>query len=339
MLPSHPVIRFVLAGQLRRDYLLLPDGKAHLDIPGGGLFYSAAGLRIWETNLGLLSRVSEDYPTAWLEKAAGYGMDTRGVAVTTDPLEQRSFCAYTDLNTPETDNPVVHFSRLEIPFPRGLLGYTPPPNQPDSRTRPSPHAVQLRDIPEDYRDATALHVGPLEFLNHALLTSHFRQGNTTTLTLDPSPGYMSPIFWDDIPLLVKGLTAFLPTQDQLASLFQGRSLDLWEMAAAICAYGCEFVLIRRRGNGYWLFDGSTQSRWIIPNYPAAPADPTGVGDAFCGGFLAGYCTAYDPLEAALYGAVSASMVIEGSGPFYPLDAMPGLAQARLDNLRTLARRA
>jgi hypothetical protein len=35
----------------------------------------------------------------------------------------------------------------------------------------------------------------------------------------------------------------------------------------------------------------------------------------------------------LYGAVSASLTIEGSGPFYALDALPGLAEARLDALK------
>ena len=54
-------------------------------------------------------------------------------------------------------------------------------------------------------------------------------------------------------------------------------------------------------------------------------DTTGAGDAFCGGFLAGYCKHYDPLEGVLYGNISASLKLEGSGAFYPLDVLPGLA--------------
>jgi sugar/nucleoside kinase (ribokinase family) len=67
-------------------------------------------------------------------------------------------------------------------------------------------------------------------------------------------------------------------------------------------------------------------------------DPTGAGDAFCGGFLAGYRRTYDPLEAVLFGNISASLVVEGTGPFYALDALPGLAQARLDALRQSVRK-
>ena len=54
--------------------------------------------------------------------------------------------------------------------------------------------------------------------------------------------------------------------------------------------------------------------------------------------VAGYRTTYDPLEATLYGNVSASLNLEGSGAFNALDVMPGLAKARLDVIRNLARR-
>ena len=52
-------LRFVIAGQLTRDYALLPNGKAQVDVPGGNLLYAAAGFGVWEQpNLaGLLARV------------------------------------------------------------------------------------------------------------------------------------------------------------------------------------------------------------------------------------------------------------------------------------------
>jgi ribokinase len=61
-------------------------------------------------------------------------------------------------------------------------------------------------------------------------------------------------------------------------------------------------------------------------------DPTGAGDAFCGGFLAGYRRTFDPVQAAVYGNISASLVIEGQGPFYALDALSSLAEARFEAL-------
>jgi ribokinase len=86
-----------------------------------------------------------------------------------------------------------------------------------------------------------------------------------------------------------------------------------------------------------LYDATTKKRWEIPAYASRLEDLTGAGDSFCGGFLAGYQKTLDPLRAALYGNISASLTIEGSGAFHALQALPGLAQARLDALSGLIR--
>ena len=54
--------------------------------------------------------------------------------------------------------------------------------------------------------------------------------------------------------------------------------------------------------------------------------------------MAGYSKNYDPLDGVLYGNVSASLTVEGVGPFHPLDVMPGLADARLSALGDMVRR-
>ena len=56
-------------------------------------------------------------------------------------------------------------------------------------------------------------------------------------------------------------------------------------------------------------------------------------DAFDGGFLLNYRKDYDPLEGALCGQISAAVASEGSGPYFLLDTLPVLLQARLDTLR------
>jgi len=149
---------------------------------------------------------------------------------------------------------------------------------------------------------------------------------------------MNPTYWEDVPALLTGLTAFLPSEEEVRTLFQGRSRDLWEMAEALAAYGCEIIVIKRGENGQFLYDAATRTRWEVPPYPARFTNPTGAGDALCGGFLAGYRLTYDPLQAVLHGNISASLVGEGKDPFYALDALPGLAQARLEALQQNARK-
>jgi len=161
------------------------------------------------------------------------------------------------------------------------------------------------------------------------------QNKINTLTLDPGEGYMHPIFWDNLSLLLNGITAFQVSEEKLHAIFRGRSTDLWEMAGILGDLGPEYILIVTVSRGIYLYDCLNNKRWIVPNYPAKAIDPTGAKDGFAGGFLAGYRQNYDPLEATLLGNIAASLVVEGSGVFYALNAMPGLKEARLKSLREL----
>lgn len=328
--------RFVIAGLLRREYLLPPVGNPLLDTPGGSLLYAAGGLRVWESEIGLLGRVGEDYPFQWRRDIEARGFDMQGLKILPGGLDLRSFLAYSDTFERSLNNPVSHFARRKLNFPKALLGYQAPDLQENPR-QPQPDAPTVRDIPEDYLRASAAHICPMDFTSQGQLLSAFKTGLATTITLDPEAAYMNPDFLRNLRELLNGLTAFLPSQEELQALFWGRTNDLWEMAEELGGYGCELVLIKRGGQGQWLYDAMGKHRWEIPAYSSRKADPTGAGDAFCGGFLAGYRKDYDPLEAALYGNVSASLNLEGSGAFYPLDVMPGLAEARLEALRDLVR--
>jgi len=328
---------FVIAGRLRRDYLLPPVGHPLIDVPGGDLLYAAAGLAVWEGSVGLLARVGEDYPHEWLRAFEQRGLDTRGVRILPEHLDLRFFQAYLDPLTPQRNNPVAHFARLGLTYPKALLGYQPPAEVQDDRKTVEPASPRPVDIPEDYLDASAVHLCPLDYSTHNRLMPAFRQGRTTTLTLDPSASYMIPAAWADLRLLLQGLTAFLPCEEEVRALFWGQSDDLWEMAEALAAQGCELIVIKRGGHGQMFYDAPARRRWEIPAYPTDLVDPTGAGDSFCGGFLAGYRQTYDPLRAVLYGNVSASLTIEGSGAFHALETLPGLAQARLDSLAEIVR--
>ncbi len=328
-------LRFVIAGQLKRDFGLVPSGQARVDVPGGNIIYAATGFGVWQpVNLvGLVARVGEDYPREWLNEIHARGFDIRGIRILPEAVDLRSFYVYTDVYTRLTEDPAAHFTRLQQPFPKALLNYMQPGTSYDSRSHLTPTSLRQSDIPADYLDATAAHLCPIDYLTHSLLPAVLRQNGFSTVTLDPSAGTMSPTFWDDIPALVTGLTAFLPNEDEMRRLFHGRSTDLWQMMETIADYGCEIVVVKRGERGQFLFDRATRIRWEIPAYPARLVDPTGAGDSFCGGFLAGYRQTYDPVQAALYGSISASLTIEGSGIFYALDGLPGLAQARLDALK------
>jgi hypothetical protein len=332
--------KFIFAGKLNRDYFITADNTPVLDILGGNLAYAGVGFKIWESYPapGLMARVGEDYPQKWLDELTTHGFDTRGITILPEAVDLRTFYVYTDKATRITGEPVPFFSQLGLPFPKALLGYRDSTSAIDSRLTLSVTSLRQDDTPDDYKEASAAHLCPIDYLTHSLLPAVFRQSGVTTVTLDPAPGYMNPTFWNDVPPLITGLTAFLPAEEDLRNLFKGQSDDLWEMAEALTAYGCEIIVIKRGIRGQYIYDAASRSRWEIPAYDSRLVNPTGVGDAFCGGFITGYRQTYDPVEAVLFGNISASIVSEGVGPFFALEVHPGLPQARLDNLRQSVRK-
>jgi len=324
-MPNH-----LIFGQLTREYTLPSTGSPRLDAAGGSPLYSAAGFRVFESGVGLVGRVGHDYPRAWLNECMARGIDTGGIKILDEDADVRDFRAYSESFDVNRINPVSHFARREMTFPKSLLGYQP--------NRPMDDALKLlvTDIPGDYMTARAAYLCPMDLMTQAQLIAGLKRGSTHTFILDPAPATMTPTARRELPLL-HGVTAFLASQEEMRNLFQAETHDLWEMAEAIALYGVDYVVVKCGVRGQLLFVAGNKKRYEIPAYPARLADVTGVGDAFGGGFMAGFCKNYDPLEGVLHGNVSASLKLEGSGAFYPMDVLPGLAEARLDVLRGMVR--
>lgn len=329
--------QLLVFGNLTREYLLPPSGPPRLDVPGGNLLYAGAGARIWaaESEIGLVGRVGNDYPRAWLNEVKARGLDTSGVKILPQNLDVREFLSYSETFELTRINPISQFARRELTFPKTLLGYQPP----EERT-PDPAArLLVTDIPEEYLSSRGALLCPMDLSVQNQLIAGLKRGSTHTFILNPSLGDMNPKVKRELPAFLNGVTALLVSQEKLRDLFWGETHDLWEMADAVSLYGCEYVVVKCGAMGQFLFVPGTGRRYEIPAYPARIADPTGVGSAFDGGFLAGFCKNYDPLEGVLYGSVSASLKLEGNGVFYPLDVLPGLAEARLNVVRDLVREA
>jgi sugar/nucleoside kinase (ribokinase family) len=335
----NPAPRDVFVGELRQQYTLTLEEDWIKDAPGGNVLYAAAGYMVWEKDHqpGLSARVGENYPQYWLENISQKNINVDGVVVLSRAIDLRSCVIYDDGLDGFVDDPVPYLTQHHLSLPQGLIGYDSQTLMPAGRRASKPTAIREGDIPKSYRTATGAHLCPLDYLSHNLLPAVFRQQGYSTITLDPGSLYMDPSHMGDIPALVTGLTAFLPNQEDLINLYKGRTTDLWEIAEDIGRYGCELVVIKRGISGSLLYDSTTGKKWDIRSYPARVKNTFGAGDAFCGGFLAGYRQTFDPLQAVLFGSVALSLMIEGYSPFYCLEAISGLADARLDYLQGMVR--
>lgn len=299
--------------------------------------YAAAGAALWSESVGLVGRVGSDFPSEWLNEIARAGLDIDGITVLPDPQDTRTFYAYLSLEERVDTSPNLHYQRAGLTLPKALVDYVSSTEGQRSRDRLGPLAVRPADLPDFAGSAVAAHLAPGDYLTHSIVPARLRELGVGSITVDPSVRYMEPEFRRELPDLLKGLAAFLPSESEIQSYFQPRPPDLWEMAEGLSELGCPIVGIKRGGAGLYLWDRENRRRWHIPAYPARVIDVTGAGDAFCGGFLVGLSETEDVLEAGLRGSVSASLAIEGAAALYAMGAAPGLPQARLEALRPTAR--
>jgi sugar/nucleoside kinase (ribokinase family) len=334
-MPKASFLRTLIIGNLAKDFIIDLSGKAHNNIPGGALLYTAAGARSWNDEIGLISRVNETIPHSWISDIEARGFETRGIENISHPYDSRRFFGWRDTEHFDRENPVANYAKFGLTFPRDLLGYHAEETDTDEMIWGNISTAIKKNLPREFLDVTAAHICPMDLSTQIKFTNFLESGSKNTLTISPSDQYMSPGYLDKLPVILSNASAFLPTETQLQSLCHLRTKDIWEMAELISDMGCPMVVILRKEKGYWLYDSNTKKRITLPAYPNRWVDPTGAEDVFAGAFLGEYKNSYDPVKALLCGCVSSSLAVEGTGPFYCLDALPGLMTARLEMMKSL----
>ena len=136
-----------------------------------------------------------------------------------------------------------------------------------------------------------------------------------------------------IARLASDLTVFMLTEGEVRKFSRDKcgSVGIVEEAGSL---GPEYVIMDLKDGSRMVFDRFSRRRWVVPTYGVNMVDPTGMRDAFDGGFLFNYRKTYDVVKGALCGQISAGFCAEGSGPAYLLDCLPGLKEARVEVLRS-----
>ena len=332
---GNPLLDYIIAGSLNTEYIIPISGNPAIDFIGGNLSYCFAGLFLWNTSIGLISKVSQDFPLDRLKVFKDHHCDLKGIVVSREKFDHRNFISYQSATSVDVDHPMAHFARVNHEFPKSLLGYQSFNNY---FIKGNPYFIRATEIPVAYLDVSAAHLCPADIRTHSSICSALRKGLIRTLTLDPSEQYMHPNFWPEFRPLLQDVTALLVSEKKLRNLFNNNRMELWEMAEALCNMGVQIVVIKCASKGQFLYDNYNKKRFHIPAYPVKIESLAGVGDAFCGGFLYGYKESFDPLLATLYGNISASIAIEVSNPWLMLEPLPGLLNARFSQLRKNVRK-
>ncbi|GAB6136542.1 carbohydrate kinase family protein [Thermococcus prieurii] len=244
------MVELVVLGHVSIDTIVFPDGM-RIEMPGGAAAAVATSASLAGAEVGLVTKVGEDFPRGWLEKLAQY-VDIRGVQI----LPGKTIHIWV-IYKPD--------GSVESPVEMGVaerMGETP--------------------IPEDYLKAKIFHVAPIPPEEQLKVLKRLERRR---VSLDFNPTYYEDYLRK--PDLVRELVSrsyMVSPNEREARLITGLD-DVEKSAEELYSWGAELVVITRGEKGVLIYDGDSHE------FPALPVegeiDPTGAGDAFAGGFLAG----------------------------------------------------
>jgi ribokinase len=311
------------------DNTVAADGRVAVGCVGGNAAYSAIGARCWAQPVGLVSLAVASYPQHMLAALCDNGILLEGVARSEVTLRHADWFIYDaagqrvdGLRAPpaevaEAGFPLDRMTQEQVSAFIAWLRARPEPAEPSfSRFRDS-HPLTPEQVPLSWLGARGVHLAPCRPVVLRGMLPLFN-GAGLRVTLDPG-WQLAQLSFEEIKPFLAQVDAFLPSEVELRALLPGMGLaPALEMLAAACR-GTAAVKLGAHGSLVW--DRAAGEARAVSALPVAAVDPTGAGDAFCGGFLAGLVETGDPVRAARFGTVSAGLAIHhhGADGVLPID--------------------
>ncbi|MBP1911539.1 carbohydrate kinase family protein [Thermococcus stetteri] len=254
------MLDLVVIGHVSIDTLIFPDGGRAI-MPGGAAAGVATSAALAGAKVGLVTKVGEDFPKEWLQRLSSV-LDIRGVQI----LPGKTIHIYM----------IYHEDgSVDAPVEMGVaqkMGEVP--------------------IPREYLNAKVFHVSPIPPEEQLKLLNRLKGKR---ITLDFNPTYKEEYVKrrDLLREIVSRAEIVFPNEREALMITGGK--DVKEAARVLHEWGAEMVVITRGEKGVLIYDGSFREFPALPIKPEEIVDPTGAGDAFAGGFLAGYSRGL-PLE-------------------------------------------
>ncbi len=268
----------IVLGHVSIDHIITP-GEREKILPGGAAAAVATSAALAGAKVGLVTKVGEDFPEEWLEKLSSI-LDIRGVQVLPGKTIQIYMIYHED-------------GSVDAPVEMGVaqeMGETP--------------------IPEEYLDSRVFHIAPIppEEQLKALKRLEGRR-----ISLDFNPTYMEDYRTkkDLMREIVSRVDVLFPNEREALTITEAETVV--DAAEILHEWGAKLVVITRGERGVLLYDGDFREFEALPIDKEEIVDPTGAGDAFAGGFLAGYSRGKPLEECVRLGLERAKEVLKKEG--------------------------
>jgi sugar/nucleoside kinase (ribokinase family) len=279
--------RYLTVGNLLVEDVVMPDGREVPGRLGGDAIYAALGARAFADDVQPVVRLGHGFPAELLRtlEDAAYG---EGLIL--------------------SEHPVV---RLRVDW--GIEGGSRFRFEPGSGTY-----LQATPVPEELpprlaERLAAVHIAPIPFEQMEAWVRWARP-RARVVTVDPHYQHLDADWARVLPLV----DAFLPSRTEAAEILGG-----WpgseEAVRKLAALGARLVCVKLGPDGAVAYRGAAAELLSVPAAGVDPVDPTGCGDAFCGGFLVGLTESDDLRIALAYGTDAAVLAGRDHGAAHVLD--------------------
>lgn len=288
----------VCLGNLVVDDVVFLDGTTRMGEPGGAMLYAALGAVLWETGVAVVAPLGDDYPARALHALEHRGVDLAGLR----PLGR----------------PGLRTWLLYEPAARRIVHRLGAANHVEASPAPG-------DVAGRYAGARAFHLSPAPLLCQQPLLEALTPRAGALLSLDPH----DPVREDSLGRWREALAladVFFVSEEELQ--LDGAADDPRGALARLAGGRLRYALLKRGAAGGLLYDVRTRETRAWAARAAQVVDPTGAGDAFAGGFLAGLLAGEDVAGALERGVVSASFALEAWGAAGLIAATPAGARRR-----------
>ena len=273
------------------DIVYHETNQCFLDCSGGDALFSALGAWIWQKPVNMVVRIGQDYPRQNINTLQNAGVTC---------------------HLKEIDGPDIHtWALYEANGGRQFLSHLNSASYENM-------SILADEVPPECLGENACHIAPLPVRIQSGILKRLKQ-NRCLVSLDSFYHHLlEPGAPEALRGMLKYLDFYLPSQKEAALLYG--SDDPEAAARHFGSLGCPVVVIKLGEEGALVYDAQKSKLQHVPIYKTKALDPTGAGDSFCGGFLAGYLKSSDPLLAACHAAVSASYIVERVGATAVLEA-------------------
>jgi sugar/nucleoside kinase (ribokinase family) len=320
---------YVTLGGVVLDSVISANGEVNHRGSGGNSLYSAVGAKLWGKKVAAVGRAARDYPKEYLEDYASGGIDVSAIQYLNDMETRHSFVQFDEFGNRSEYNPD------EVPHQLILSEYllSIERSEKDAAIHNQRNDIKfdplLDQVPSNYYEARGFHVAPMSYRSQL---SSVQELNKRSIDFTLDPGRLLSL--SELEQLLIDVPVFLPSKEDIHRLLGKIETD--QAIKRLAKLGPQVVAIKLGRLGSVVYDTRIDRQYHIPVYPTHAKDPTGAGDAYCGGFLVGWTETGDAFEAALRATVSASFVVENFDARYALRFDRQEAEKRLCELRTIA---